>query len=88
MRIPDVQAELRVIADAHGIPRIHELVAQLYRRKPLKKAGPLASPVTRANSKQVRAYVAANPDLPLREVAAVFNLDGGRVSEILRGKRT
>ena len=36
---------------------------------------------------QVRAFVLANPNMPNRDIGRVFNIDGGRVSEILHGLR-
>lgn len=59
------------------------------RRKAIKRAEPraksIADPAVRAEIKRLaRLY----PDLPNRDVGKMAGVDGGRITDITRGKRT
>jgi type II secretory pathway component PulC len=79
-RSPDLV--MRVLAD-----RVEVLMAQTRRvyRKPVTRIR--ARAVTPEIEDAVREYCARNPTMIFREVGLVFNIDGGRVSEIVSGKR-
>lgn len=66
--------------------RINALMQETYRRSytrtPVKN-----NPVTAIIRASVRAMAAANPDASHQEIAEAHNINPGRVSEILRGKR-
>jgi hypothetical protein len=87
MRIPEIRIRLHEIADERGIPELAELAEATKRRYHGRAAGTVSAPVTDALAEAVRAYCAAYPEMPEHRVCILFNLNQGRVSEILRGKR-
>jgi hypothetical protein len=97
MTIPEVRKELMAIAIEMAqlsrqlivlTERQEILVSQLKRRK-----GPDKSPITsRAMSPEVVALIhelhQKNPSLSQAQIALLANVNNGRVSETLRGKRS
>ena len=86
MTIPEIRTELERLAKEHGIPRLNELAEALHRSPPVSRAKPTSQPKTPELGKKIRAYKAQHPHLKQREIAQVFNVDGGRVSEALNNK--
>lgn len=88
MTIPEIRDRLHALADELRCKELHDL-AEETRRRPYTRVAPVKSrrvdPVVR---KAVRAYAAAHPDAHQRDIGQLFNLNAGRVSESLRGKRT
>lgn len=85
--IPELREELRVLSYRLGVPRLAEIAAEL-KRRPAKAAGRVTStPMTPQLRAEIRAYALANPTLTQVEVAAKFNVNPGRVSEAVSGKR-
>lgn len=85
--IPELREELRVLSHRLGVPRLAEIAAEL-KRRPAQAAGRVTStPMTPALRAQIRAYALANPALTQVEVARVFNVNPGRVSEAVSGRR-
>lgn len=72
------------IAIANEVTR---LANASFRRPAKKHARTKSARITPAIRDQVRAFVLANPDMPNREIGRIFNIDGGRVSEIIHGLR-
>lgn len=68
--------------------RLEELIAEIPRRSPVRKApaGARVS-VTTATRRAIRAYAEAHPGVDQARIAQIFNVNPGRVSEALRGKR-
>lgn len=87
MRVPEVQKRLIQIAGEKGIPELLDLAGHLSRRKPKRKAPPASAPMTDSLRASIRAYAAANPDATQATVGRKFNVNPGRVSEVLRGLR-
>lgn len=77
----------------HGLSRsdilkyLRVLRSQMRNRKPVKKGAPVAQTVTPAIRRQVVAMWRRNPRITNQRIADRLNLNGGRVSEILAGKR-
>jgi hypothetical protein len=88
MRIPEIRIRLHEIADERGIPELRELAEATRRRYHGRSARTVSETVTPELADEVRGFCAANPDIPEHRVCILFNLNQGRVSEILRGKRT
>lgn len=96
MRIPEIRAEIaalaRILTEAGDIvrnasARLDNLNEEL-KRRPVERR---ASPKLRMNdavAERVREYAASNPRASQLEIARQFNINPGRVSEALRGKRT
>lgn len=94
MKLPDVREEMHKLAsdlDAAGLglvgQRLAYLAEQTRRRSPKKRAEPRAKPMTEATKERIRQVAKANPGWANREVALAVGVDGGRVSEVLRGFR-
>lgn len=87
MKIPEVAKELRILAEKHGIPRLNELADELRRRKRAPRTGPKSTPMSSDLADAIREYRAENPEASQREIAEHFNINPGRVFEVLVGKR-
>lgn len=86
--IPELREELRVLAYRLGIPRLAEIAEEL-KRRPARKSGKVISePMTKKLRAQIKAYSRANPTMTQLEIGRVFNVNPGRVSEAVRGKRS
>jgi hypothetical protein len=87
MRLPEVASRLRALAIELGCDELNELADEIGRRSPRQRAPISSAPMTDALRAQIRAVKAAEPDLSQAEIGRRFNLNPGRVSEALRGKR-
>lgn len=88
MKIPEVAERLRLIAAEAGIAELQSLADELRRRPAGRKARPSAAPMTDELARQIRECRRANPALAQVEIARRFNVNQGRVSEVLKGVRT
>lgn len=88
MRIPEVRERLRELAEEHGLPELGMLAGELVRRRNAPAVKPKSAPVTEKTRRAVRAYSDLHPEMPMTEVARIFELNQGRVSEIRHGKRS
>lgn len=88
MRIPEVADRLRSIAVEAAIPELTELADELRRRPAGRKAPPSAEPMTPQLARRIRAYRKANPSVSQVEISRRFSVNQGRVSEVLKGKRS
>lgn len=85
--IPEIRARLHELAAEHGIPELSELAEETKRQYHGRRAPTRARPVDRALAVRVSFFARRNPGMPQREIGRRFGIDGGRVSEILFGKR-
>lgn len=96
MRIPEIRDKLteksdqllemaRQLADVTG--ELRHYVKELHRR-PSVKTAPKSDPMTPSKARKIRAYVKAHPGMSRAAVGRVFNVNSGRVTEAMRGKRT
>jgi len=81
--IPEIRDRLREIAVDFDIPEIHELVDEMYRKSPIRRAVNRSEKLTPALAAEIRVYARANPDMHQREIANIFNMNPGRVSEAM-----
>jgi hypothetical protein len=66
---------------------LFELADEL-RRRPTRSRAPVSSaPMTPELAQEIREYAETNPDLSHQAIAEKFNVNHGRVSEALHGKR-
>ena len=87
LTIPQVRVRLTEIANEHGIDEIHELVEELYRKPLAKKRAPVRSPtMTPELAEGIREYAQDNPDVHQQEIAEMFGVNHGRISEALHGE--
>ena len=87
MTLPEVAARLRELAIELDCPELEELVDEIRRRPAGPRAPVTSQSMTPALERQVKAMKAADPDLSHAEIGRRLNINPGRVSETLRGKR-
>lgn len=73
------------ISTSAAAAELELIEAAMYRRPYVRRAAPIAQKVTPGLVRQVKAFARKHPDTPQREIARLYHLDGGRVSEILQG---
>jgi len=66
---------------------VREMVTQLYRRKPFRRAPATARRMSPAVAAHIRQLLRDNPTMSQQEVSEKAGVKAGRVSETLRGKR-
>ncbi len=91
MSIPLARQRLREViekTDPVTAALLRDILPLMYRRTRVKQARAKARPITPTLARQIRQFAARHPDLPNREIGRVFDVDGGRVSEVLQGDRT
>jgi hypothetical protein len=94
MKIPEVANRIREISleIAEAFPsHANELVLladELRRRSPsLPRAAATSTPMTPELADEIREFAEANPGTSHQDIAVVFNVNHGRVSEVISGKR-
>jgi hypothetical protein len=88
MTIPQIRERLIQLAAEHDLPELVDLAEATRRRPQVKPKAPVTSrPLTRGVVIGIRAYAASHPDASQQELAEIFHVNNGRVSEALRGKR-
>lgn len=88
MTIPQIADRLRQIASQTGNEELRHLASQLGRRRPVRKAEAISTPMSDEVADEIRAYAEAHPGLTQALIAIAFGVNQGRVSEALRGKRS
>ena len=88
MKIPEVREELHKIAKDFSIPRLHQLADELVRRPVARRAKPQSVRVTDKLEDSIRAFARRQPHLSYVEIARYYNVNPGRVSEAVSGRRT
>lgn len=87
--IPQIRARMMKLG-REAIELGDELIAlaEATRRRPPVKRAPTTSPsLTPELAAQIRRYALQHPDVPNREIGALFGVDGGRVTDAMRGLR-
>ncbi|WP_296595506.1 hypothetical protein [Phenylobacterium sp.] len=85
--IPEIRSRLHELAIEHGLPELAQLAEETKRQYHGRRASPRARPVDMAIAARVQRFARLHPNMPQREIGRRFGIDGGRVSEILFGKR-
>jgi hypothetical protein len=85
MRIPEIRDRLRELAGELACPELDLLASELSRRTIRRRAAQSSAQMTEEMRDAIRAYHRAHPDRPQAEVARVFKVNQGRVSEALNG---
>lgn len=85
--IPEVRVRLHELADQHGLPELHELAEATRRRPAVRRAAPQSRPMTPELQAEIRSYAAKHPRATLARIADALEVNPGRVSEALNGKR-
>ena len=87
MRLPEVATRLRELATDLGCDELNALANEIGRRPLDRRAPTTSAPMTDALRARIRAMKTAEPYLSQAEIGRRLNLNPGRVSEALRGKR-
>jgi hypothetical protein len=87
MRLPEIADRLRELSHTHRIPELYTLADELRRRKPRSVAPQAAASMTPVLRAKIFAFASTNPDRTQAEVGRMFNVNAGRVSEIMAGYR-
>lgn len=88
MKLPEVAARLRELAVSLPCPELNELADEIARRPAGTRAPVKSARMTAKLKADIIAFAAANPGMAQTEIGAHFNVNPGRVSEALKGKRT
>lgn len=81
--IPEIRARLYELAVIHSIPELADLADDTKRNPPIRRAKSTRRKLTPPVAVKVRAYAKAHPNMAMRDIGLVFNLDQGRISEAL-----
>lgn len=83
MKLQQVLKECQIDEDARTL--IEESISMTHRESyKRKKAEPTSSPMTSQLRKDVADYYQRNPEEPTQSIANRFNVNAGRVSEVIR----
>jgi hypothetical protein len=95
MKVPEVATRMRKISEQiqgdfpQAAAELLELADELRRRSPAGPRAPATStPMTPELAEEIREFANDNPGMSHQEIGVVFNVNHGRVSEAIRGKRT
>jgi|SRR3954467_15305208 hypothetical protein len=99
MKLPEVRKDLLVMADlleeaGKGLieeaNQLRYLAEQTKRRRNERRGsrGGSYQRVTPERAAAIRAYAEAHPDLTQHEISVLFEVNNGRISEALNGRRT
>ncbi|HEV7879261.1 hypothetical protein [Bradyrhizobium sp.] len=92
MKLPEVATRMRKIGELiqtnHPVEsnELFELASEIKRRSGAR-APAASTKVTPELYEEIREFAEANPTMPHQDIAVVFNVNHGRVSEAINGKR-
>jgi len=78
MTMAEVRAALRDVRKT-----LADIEARLIRRTPTRRAQPMSARMTPRLQGAIREWALANPEMTMSDIAAKFNVNQGRVSEVL-----
>jgi len=87
-RMERIRKQLEELAIEHDDIRLMAIAEELHNRKPVRRAPPQRETLVSVHPEAVRLYAKDHPDLDYVGIGAHFNLNAGRVSEAVAGKRT
>lgn len=89
--IVEARKQLELIAnmaDKETAARIKQVIRRYMYRDPfVRKAKPQSSGITPELIARIKKTADGNPKMPLQRIAEIYNVNIGRVSEVLNGKR-
>jgi hypothetical protein len=92
--IPELRTELLAMADKMEnrepamANRLREIVQELHRRPAVRKTPPKNRPMDPRIKRNIRKFASQFPNMSYQEIAALFRVNVGRVSEAVAGRRT
>jgi hypothetical protein len=88
MKLPEITERLRTLAVKLNCEELNQLANEIGRRPSGTRAPATSATMTYQLREEIRAFAAANPGMSQAKIGARFNVNPGRVSEALKGKRT
>lgn len=89
--ITEARKQLELIAkmaDRETAQRIRQVIRRyMYRSPPVRKAKPQSAAMSPEMVARIKQTAQGNPKMPLQRIAELYNVNPGRVSEVLNGKR-
>jgi len=61
--------------------------SMLYRKSPVRRADPHSQPMTPELAASIRAFAKRNEGMPLQIIGQRFNVNAGRVTEVLQAEQ-
>ena len=86
MRIPEIADRLRELATVYEDPELDTLADEL-RRRPAQRGSRSARSMSDQLADEIRAFRRQHPGVSQVEISRRFQVNQGRVSEVLKGKR-
>jgi len=87
MRIPEIADRLRDLAAERGLPELVGLADELRRRPAGPRPPAVSQPMSEDLAESIRALKQSSPRMTQVEIARKLQVNQGRVSEVLKGKR-
>ncbi len=87
MKLPDIEKRLRALAVELGCDELISLADEMGRRPPVRRAPTASARMTPQLRADIRRHAEAYPHKTFADVGRVFNVNAGRVSEIMAGYR-
>lgn len=84
--IPEIRERLLEIAEENNLPEIKELVDEMYRRPPNRRAPPRSQKLTPPLAAEIRRYAKAHPTEAMDSIGHKFKVNPGRISEAIDRK--
>ena len=75
--IPQIRERLREIAEENGIPEINDLVEEMYRDPPVRRAPVTSQNFTPKLAKEIREYAQKHPKKSEHDIGTHFEVDSG-----------
>lgn len=88
MKLPEVADRLRELAERLNCDELNDLADEIARRPSGPRAPVTSTAMTEELCEEIRAMKRDNPSLSHAEIGRRLNVNPGRVSETLRGKRS
>jgi hypothetical protein len=88
MRLPEVAARLRVLATDLNCDELNDLADEIARRPSGQRAPRTSARMTAELRNRILEMKEGDPDLSHAEIGRRLNLNPGRVSKTIRGKRS
>lgn len=89
--ISEAREQLEIIAqmtDKETAQRIRQVIRRyMYRDPYVRKARPQSTPMTHEVMSRIIRTARLHPDMPMSKIAEIHDVNIGRVSEVLNGKR-
>ena len=66
--------------------RLGHIKSHLYRKPPIRRADPQSAPMTPELAASIKAFAIRNKDMSFQAIGQRFNVNSGRVTEVLQGE--